>query len=80
MWDNFETCVREHSWAGDVIKVQVEVSGYNGRPQLTIKKLRKAADEEYSLADFRPHTSLSIDDLWAKLNPVSSTGFTEPVS
>src|ERR1700760_760244 len=54
MWDNFEACA-ETFQASDIVKVQVEVSGYNGRPQLTIKKLRKAEDSEYSLADFQPH-------------------------
>ena len=67
MWDNFEACAESFE-AGDIVKVQVEVSGWNGRPQLAIKRLRKAAAEEYSLADFQPHTSLSIDELWIKLN------------
>lgn len=67
MWDNFEACA-ETFQAGEIVKAQVEVSGYNGRPQLTIKKLRKAAEDEYSLADFQPHTIHSIDDLWANLN------------
>jgi 3'-5' exoribonuclease len=67
MWDNFEACAGTFE-AGDVVKAQVEVSGWNGRPQLTIRKVRKAAAEEYSLADFQPHTMLSIDELWAKLN------------
>ena len=76
MWDNFEASA-ETFQAGDIVKVQVEVSGYNGRPQLTIKKIRKAAESEYSLADFQPHTSLSIDDLWAKLNGFVDS-FTDP--
>jgi 3'-5' exoribonuclease len=76
MWDNFEVCADTFQ-AGDVVKVQVEVSSYNGRSQLTIKKLRQAAAEEYSLADFQPHTSLSIDELWAKLNAFIGS-FTEP--
>ena len=67
MWDNFEACADTFE-AGDIVKAQVEVSGWNGRPQLTIRKLRKAATEEYSLADFQPHTTQSLDELWAKLN------------
>jgi 3'-5' exoribonuclease len=67
MWDNFEACADTFE-AGDIVKAQVEVSGWNGRPQLTIRKLRKAAAEEYSLSDFQPHTTQSIDELWAKLN------------
>jgi 3'-5' exoribonuclease len=76
MWDNFEACVDTFQ-AGDIVKVQVEVSSYSGRSQLTIKKLRKASAEEYSLADFQPHTTLSIDELWAKLNMFVAS-FTEP--
>jgi 3'-5' exoribonuclease len=76
MWDNFEACADSFQ-AGEIIKAQVEVSGWNGRPQLTIKKLRKAAAEEYSLADFQPHTTLSIGDLWAKLNAFVDS-FTDP--
>ena len=76
MWDNFEACADTFQ-AGDIVKVQVEVSGYNGRPQLTIKKLRKASEEEYSLADFQPHTTLSIDELWARLNAFVDS-FTDP--
>jgi 3'-5' exoribonuclease len=76
MWDNFDTCADTFQ-AGDVVKVQVEVSSYSGRSQLTIKKLRKASEEEYSLADFQPHTSLSIDGLWGRLNGFVDT-FTDP--
>jgi 3'-5' exoribonuclease len=76
MWDNFEVCADTFD-AGDVVKAQVEVSGWNGRSQLTIKKLRKASAEEYSLADFQPHTTLSIDELWTKLNAFVD-GFTDP--
>jgi 3'-5' exoribonuclease len=76
MWDNWETCAETFE-AGEIVKAQVEVSGWNGRPQLTIKKLRKASADEYSLADFQPHTTLSIDDLWAKLNSFVDS-FTDP--
>ncbi len=76
MWDNWEPCAETFE-TGDILKVQVEVSGWNGRPQLTIKKLRKASSEEYSLADFQPHTTLSIDELWAKLNAFVDS-FTDP--
>ena len=76
MWDNFEASADTFQ-TGDVVKVQVEVSSYNGRSQLTIKKLRKASAEEYSLADFQPHTSLSIDALWVSLNDFVDS-FTDP--
>lgn len=76
MWDNLETCV-ETFQAGDVVKVRVDIANYNGKTQLTIKQLRKAAPEEYARADFQPHTAYNIDELWAKLSGFVST-FTEP--
>ena len=76
MWDNFEASADTFE-AGDVVKVQVEVSGWNGRPQLAIKRMRKAAAEEYSLADFQPHTTLPIEELWATLSAFVD-GFTDP--
>jgi len=76
MWDNLETCV-ETFQAGDVVKVRVDVANYQGKTQLTIKQLRKAAPEEYSRADFQPHTAYNIDELWATLNGFVLT-FTDP--
>lgn len=76
MWDDFEACAETFE-AGEIVKAQVEVSGWNGRPQLTIKRLRRAAIEEYSLADFQPHTTLSIEELWTRLIAYVDS-FTEP--
>ena len=76
MWDNFEPCIDTFQ-SGDVVKVKVEVSTYNGKTQLVIKQLRKASPEEYSLADFQPHTNLSIDDLWVALVGFADS-FTNP--
>ncbi len=74
MWDNLETCV-ESFQAGDVVKLRVDVANYQGKTQLTIKQLRKAAPEEYVRADFQPHTAYNIDELWARL-----TGFVDTFS
>ncbi len=71
MWEGYESCINTFQ-TGDILKVKVEVSSYNGRTQMVIRQLRKADASEYSLADFQPHTAHSIDDLWAAL-----TGFVE---
>lgn len=76
MWDDFEACADTFQ-TGDIVKVRVEVSSYNGRTQLTIKQLRKGLEAEYSLADYQPHTTHSIEDLWAKLNGFVDS-FTDP--
>lgn len=76
MWDNLETCVDVFE-AGDVVKVRVDIANYQGRTQLTIKQLRKAAPEEYARADFQPHTTYDIDEMWAKLSSFVDT-FTDP--
>jgi 3'-5' exoribonuclease len=76
MWDNLETCV-DHFEAGDVVKVRVDIASYNGKTQLTIKQLRKAAEHEYARADFQPHTTYDLDQLWARLNGFVAT-FTDP--
>jgi 3'-5' exoribonuclease len=66
MWDNLDTCVETFE-AGDVVKVRVDVASYNAKIQLTIKQLRKAAPHEYERADFQPHTTYDLDELWTKL-------------
>jgi 3'-5' exoribonuclease len=76
MWEGFEACADAFQ-AGDVIKVRVEVASYNNRTQLTIRQLRKGTAEEYALGDFQPHTRLSLDELWTKLNGFVDS-FTDP--
>lgn len=67
MWDGFEGSV-EGFQAGDVVKVRGEVSRYNGHFQLTLDKLRRAADGEFDLADYVPCTLRDVDELWRELN------------
>ena len=67
MWENFETLVKEFE-AGDVVKVQATVCRFADKLQLRIEKIRKAAANEFELADLVPHTEHDINDLWSKLN------------
>ena len=76
MWDNLETCVDTFQ-AGDVVKLRVDISNYQGKTQLIIKQLRKATPDQYALADFQPHTIYAIEELWAKLTGFVDS-FTDP--
>jgi len=67
MWENFEGSL-DGFQAGDVVKIRGEVSRYNGHFQLTLDKLRRAADGEFELADYVPRTLCDVDELWRELN------------
>lgn len=53
--------------AGDVVKVQGEVSRYNEKFQIKVRKIRRAAPGEYALADFVPQSERDIGEMWAEL-------------
>jgi 3'-5' exoribonuclease len=72
MWENFEPLLDAFD-AGDVVKVRARVSRYGGRLQLLISQLRRAAEHEYELSDFTPHTRFPIDELWQKLSGFANT-------
>ena len=67
MWENFADSAGEFE-QGSIVKIRGEVSRYNGRFQLSLDKIRRAADEEIELADYLPRTLFNIDELWAKLD------------
>src|SRR5271169_2139898 len=66
MWDNFAEAAAVFE-QGDVVKVRAEVCRYNGRLQLNLEKLRRAATDEFELADYVPHTSKDVEELWTAL-------------
>ena len=67
MWDNFEKLVTEFD-AGDIVKVQATVCRFADKLQFKVDKIRRASADEYTLADFVPHTLRDIDELWSELN------------
>lgn len=58
---------------GDVVKIQGQVSRYQGKLQITADKLRKAAAGEYAVGDFVPATERDVDAMWAELEEWVST-------
>src|ERR1700723_2462066 len=66
MWENFAETAPGFE-QGDVVKVRAEVCRYNGRLQLNLEKLRRAAADEFELADYVPQTRKNVEELWSSL-------------
>jgi 3'-5' exoribonuclease len=66
MWENFADSAAAFE-EGDVVKVRAEVCRYNGRFQLNLEKLRRAAADEFELADYVPRTRKDVEELWSAL-------------
>src|SRR6267142_5937945 len=76
MWDNvaevMETFERE-----DFVKVKGLFQIFHNRPQLTIHKIRRAAESEVELADYFPASERNPDEMLAELRGIVA-GMTNP--
>jgi len=66
MWEEFADVLGTCS-AGCYVKAQGRVERYQGRFQITLQKLRNAAESEVEVADFQPVTQYDVDALWGEL-------------
>jgi 3'-5' exoribonuclease len=66
MWDEVGD-VLEHCGEGCYVKVQGQVSKYQGKFQITLTKMRLAAESEVDPADFMPATRFDVEEMWAEL-------------
>jgi 3'-5' exoribonuclease len=66
MWEDFADVVQTCS-AGCYVKVQGQVSKYQGKYQITLTKMRLAAASEIDTADFIPTTQYDIPSMAAEL-------------
>ena len=66
MWDDIASAVATCS-EGCYVKVQGQVSKYQGKWQITLTKMRLAAESEVDAADFVPTTQFDIGEMWAEL-------------
>ena len=66
MWEEFadslSSCVE-----GCYVKVQGQISKYQGKFQITLQKMRFAAESEIDAADYQPSTKFDVDEMWAEL-------------
>jgi 3'-5' exoribonuclease len=66
MWDDVGEALASCS-EGCYVKVQGDVSKYQGKFQITLKKLRLAADSEIDPKDFQASTKFDVEAMWAEL-------------
>jgi 3'-5' exoribonuclease len=66
MWDDYEDSFRQCA-EGGYVKAQGQISRYQGKFQITLQKLRPAAENEVDPTDFLPATTKDVEALWAAL-------------
>jgi 3'-5' exoribonuclease len=76
MWEEFADAV-EHCSEGCYVKVQGQISKYQGKFQITLTKMRSAAESEIDTADFIPTTQFDISAMDAELRGYVAA-FTNP--
>ena len=66
MWEEFadsiSTCLE-----GCYVKVQGQIARYQGKFQITLTKMRAAAESEVDPADFVPTSRFDVAEMWAEL-------------
>ena len=66
MWEEFADALASCG-EGCYVKVQGQISKYQGKFQITLQKMRFAADSEIDPADYQPATKFDVDEMWAEL-------------
>lgn len=66
MWDEFASAAATCA-EGCYVKAQGQISRYNGKFQITLSRMRLAADSEIDTSDFVPTTKFNIEEMWAEL-------------
>jgi 3'-5' exoribonuclease len=69
MWEEFAGVVETCS-EGCYVKVQGQISKYQGKFQITLQKMRSAAENEIEPADFVPATQYDVAEMNAELRGV----------
>ncbi len=66
MWEEFADAITNCS-EGCYVKVQGQISKYQGKFQITLQKMRHAATSEVDAADYLPATQFDVEEMWAEL-------------
>jgi 3'-5' exoribonuclease len=69
MWDEFADVV-ESCAEGCYVKVQGQISKYQGKFQITLQKMRAAAESEVEPADFVPATQYDVREMEQELRAI----------
>jgi 3'-5' exoribonuclease len=78
MWEEFVGVVESCS-EGCYVKAQGQISKYQGKFQITLTKLRNAADSEIEPSDFVPATQFDVAEMNAELRAVVAGFKNEPL-
>lgn len=66
MWEEFADAVTNCN-EGCYVKVQGQISKYQGKFQITLEKMRNAATSEVDAGDYMPATQFDVPEMWAEL-------------
>jgi 3'-5' exoribonuclease len=66
MWEEFAEALASCA-EGCYVKVQGQISKYQGKYQITLQKMRFAAESEIDPADYLPATRFDVDEMWTEL-------------
>lgn len=66
MWEEFADALTNCN-EGCYVKVQGQISKYQGKFQITLEKMRNAAASEVDAADYVPSTKFDVAEMWAEL-------------
>ena len=66
MWDDIGEAMTTCS-EGCYVKAQGQISKYQGKFQITLTKMRSAAESEIDPADYLPATRFNVDEMWSEL-------------
>jgi 3'-5' exoribonuclease len=66
MWDNFSAIAATFE-QDDVVQIRGRVKLYNGQKELTLEQIIPAAERDYDLGDFLPHTKQDIEKLYGEV-------------
>jgi 3'-5' exoribonuclease len=77
VWDPADPRIARDVDQGDIVKVRGCVSLFDGKLQMKVDQLRKAAAAEASRTDMLPTTTYDVEALWAQLQGFVAS-FTDP--
>ena len=72
MWDNF-TSLASTFERDDIVQIRGRVKIYNGQKELTLEQIIPAAERDYDLSDFLPHTKLDVEKMYADLRAAAAS-------
>jgi 3'-5' exoribonuclease len=77
VWEPNDPRIARDVEVGDMVKARGSVSLFDGKVQMKVEQMRKAADSEALRSDLLPATTYDVDELWRTLTETIAS-FTDP--